>query len=95
MESQTCFTDFWRVGGGYAKKLAENGLYTMGDIARCSIGKTNEFYSEELLYKLFGINAELLIDHAWGHEPCTMQDIKAYKPGNQQRQFGTGTALRL
>ena len=69
-----------RVGGGYAKKLAENGLYTMGDIARCSIGKTNEFYSEELLYKLFGINAELLIDHAWGHEPCTMQDIKAYKP---------------
>lgn len=73
-------TDFWRVGGGYAKKLAENGLYTMGDIARCSIGKTNEFYSEELLYKLFGINAELLIDHAWGHEPCTMQDIKAYKP---------------
>ena len=73
-------TDFWRVGGGYAKKLAENGLYTMGDIARCSIGKTNEFYNEELLYKLFGINAELLIDHAWGHEPCTMQDIKAYKP---------------
>ena len=73
-------TDFWRVGGGYAKKLAENGLYTMGDIARCSIGKTNEFYNEELLYKLFGINAELLIDHAWGYEPCTMQDIKAYKP---------------
>ena len=73
-------TDFWRVGGGYAKKLAENGLYTMGDIARCSIGKINEFYNEELLYKLFGINAELLIDHAWGHEPCTMQDIKAYKP---------------
>ena len=73
-------TDFWRVGGGYAKKLAENGLYTMGDIARCSIGKTNEFYNEELLYKLFGINAELLIDHAWGYEPCTMQDIEAYKP---------------
>ena len=73
-------TDFWRVGKGYAKKLEEYGLYTMGDIARCSIGKTNEFYNEELLYKLFGINAELLIDHAWGHEPCTMQDIKAYKP---------------
>ena len=73
-------TDFWRVGKGYAKKLEEYGLYTMGDIARCSIGKTNEFYNEELLYKLFGINAELLIDHAWGYEPCTMQDIKAYKP---------------
>ena len=73
-------TDFWRVGGGYAKKLAENGLYTMGDIARCSIGKPNELYNEELLYKLFGINAELLIDHAWGYEPCTMEQVKAYKP---------------
>ena len=73
-------TDFWRVGRGYARKLEEHGLYTMGDIARCSIGKPNELYNEELLYKLFGINAELLIDHAWGYEPCTMEYIKAYKP---------------
>lgn len=73
-------TDFWRVGRGYAKKLEENGLYTMGDIARCSIGKPNEYHNEELLYKLFGINAELLIDHAWGYEPCTMAEIKACKP---------------
>ena len=73
-------TDFWRVGNGYAKKLEEHGLYTMGDIARCSIGKPNELYNEKLLYKLFGINAELLIDHAWGYEPCTMEQVKAYKP---------------
>lgn len=73
-------TDFWRVGRGYAKKLEEHGLYTMGDIARCSIGKPNELHNEELFYKLFGINAELLIDHAWGYEPCTMEYIKAYKP---------------
>lgn len=73
-------TDFWRVGRGYTKKLEENGLYTMGDIARCSIGKPNEYHNEELLYKLFGINAELLIDHAWGYEPCTIAEIKAYKP---------------
>ena len=73
-------TDFWRVGNGYAKKLEEHGLYTMGDIARCSIGKPNELYNEELLYKLFGINAELLIDHAWGYESCTMEQVKAYKP---------------
>ena len=73
-------TDFWRVGHGYAKKLEENGLYTMGDIARCSIGEPTSYYNEELLYKLFGINAELLIDHAWGWEPCTIADIKAYRP---------------
>ena len=70
-------TDFWRVGPGYAKKLEANGLYTMGDIARCSIGKPDELYNEELLYQLFGVNAELLIDHAWGYEPCTIQDVKA------------------
>ena len=69
-------TDFWRVGRGYAKKLEDNKLYTMGDIARCSIN------NEALLYKLFGVNAELLIDHAWGYEPCTMKDIKSYKPSN-------------
>lgn len=76
-------TDFWRVGRGYANKLEAHGLYTMGDIARCSIGKPTDYYNEELLYKLFGINAELLIDHAWGWEPCTMADIKAYKPENK------------
>ena len=73
-------TDFWRVGRGYSKKLEKIGLYTMGDMARCSIGKSTDYYNEELLYKLFGINAELLIDHAWGYEPCTMEDVKAYKP---------------
>jgi len=73
-------TDFWRVGRGYAKKLEANGLFTMGDIARCSIGRETDFYNEELLYKLFGINAELLIDHAWGREPTTIADIKSYRP---------------
>lgn len=73
-------TDFWRIGRGYAKKLEANGLYTMGDIARCSLGKGSEYYNEGLLYKLFGINAELLIDHAWGWEPATIADVKAYKP---------------
>lgn len=76
-------TDFWRVGRGYAAKLEAHGLYTMGDIARCSIGKSDEVYNEELLYRLFGINAELLIDHAWGWEPCTIADVKAYKPENK------------
>ena len=73
-------TDFWRVGAGYARKLEEVGLYTMGDIARCSLGKPGDYYNEELLYRLFGVNAELLIDHAWGWEPCTVADIRAYQP---------------
>lgn len=73
-------TDFWRVGGGYQKRLAEAGLFTMGDIARCSLGGDRDFYNEELLYQMFGVNAELLIDHAWGWEPVTMEQIKAYKP---------------
>lgn len=73
-------TDFWRVGRGYAKKLEEKGICTMGDIARCSVGRPGDFYNEELLYKMFGVNAELLIDHAWGYEPCTIADIKKYKP---------------
>lgn len=73
-------TDFWRVGRGYARKLAENGMFTMGDIARCSVGDSQNFYNEELLYRLFGINAELLIDHAWGWEPVTIDLIKQYKP---------------
>ncbi|MEG0269380.1 MAG: DNA methylase [Clostridia bacterium] len=72
--------DFWRVGRGYAKKLEDIGLFTMGDIARCSLGGRTDYYNEDLLYKLFGINAELLIDHAWGWEPCTMAQVKAYKP---------------
>jgi DNA polymerase V len=84
-------TDFWRVGKGYAKKLEEQGLYTMGDIARCSIGKPSDYYNEDLLYKMFGINAELLIDHAWGWEPCTIADIKAYKPSTNS--IGSGQVL--
>ena len=84
-------TDFWRVGRGYAKKLAENGMFTMGDIARCSVGKPGEFYNEGLLYDLFGVNAELLIDHAWGWEPCTIEDIKAYKPS--ANSISTGQVL--
>ncbi len=75
-------TDFWRVGRGYARKLEKYGIHTMGDIARCSIGKETDFYNEDLLYRLFGINAELLIDHAWGWEPVEMSDIKSYKPEN-------------
>lgn len=83
--------DFWRVGRGYVKKLEEVGIYTMGDIARCSIGKSNEFYNEALLYKIFGINAELLIDHAWGYEPCSIEDVKAYKPDT--KSIGAGQVL--
>jgi len=73
-------TDFWRVGKGYAKKLQEHGLLTMGDVARCSLGGARDYHNEDLLYKLFGVNAELLIDHAWGWEPCTMAEIKNYRP---------------
>ncbi len=70
-------TDIWRVGKGIAKRLEKYGIYTTGDIARCSI------QNEDLLYKLFGINAELLIDHAWGYEPCTIESIKSYTPNNR------------
>ena len=70
-------TDFWRVGSGYAKRLQASGIFTMGDVARISIN------NEDLLYKLFGINAELLIDHAWGYEPTTIKDVKNYKPDNK------------
>lgn len=73
-------TDFWRVGHGYRTRLEEAGLFTMGDIARCSLGGDGDFYNEELLYRMFGVNAELLIDHAWGWEPVTMDLIKAYRP---------------
>jgi len=76
----TPLTDFWRIGRGYARRLQKVGLHTMGDVARCSLGGPNDFHNEDLLYKLFGINAELLIDHAWGYEPCTIAHIKAYRP---------------
>lgn len=75
-------TDFWRVGKGYAKRLEENKIYTMGDIARTSIN------NEDLLYKLFGVNAEFLIDHAWGYEPCTIKDAKNYKPESNSISVG-------
>ena len=78
-------TDFWRVGRGYAKKLEEHGMFTMGDIARCS------HEDEDLLYKLFGKNAELLIDHAWGWEPTTIEAIKAYRPSTNS--LGSGQVL--
>ncbi|MBW3095609.1 type VI secretion protein ImpB, partial [Bifidobacterium sp. 64T4] len=81
-------TDFWRVGRGYANKLEAHGLMTMGDIARCSLGRASDYYNEELLYRLFGVNAELLIDHAWGYEPCTIADIKAYKPAGHSMSSG-------
>ena len=81
-------TDFWRIGQGYAKKLQENGMYTMGDVARCSIGKSTDYHNEDLLFKLFGVNAELLIDHAWGWEPTTIEDIKAYKPESNSLSSG-------
>lgn len=88
----TPLTDFWRVGKGYAEKLASVGIYTMGDIARCSLGKITDYYNEDLLYKLFGVNAELLIDHAWGWEPCTIADIRAYKP--EAKSIGSGQVLQ-
>ncbi len=85
-------TDFWRVGPGYAKKLEAHGMYTMGDVARCSLGKPGALRNEDLLYKLFGVNAELLIDHAWGWEPCTIAAIKAYKP--ESNSIGSGQVLQ-
>lgn len=79
-------TDFWRVGRGYAKKLETHGMFTMGDVARCSVN------NEDLLYNLFGKNAELLIDHAWGWEPCTVAAVKAYKPADNS--LGSGQVLQ-
>ncbi|MFI3292610.1 MAG: DNA methylase [Rikenellaceae bacterium] len=81
-------TDFWRVGRGYAKRLAAKGLYTMGDVALCSIGMANEYYNEKLLYSMFGINAELLIDHAWGWESCQMRHVKEYRPRTKSLASG-------
>ena len=84
-------TDFWRIGHGIARKLETNGMFTLGDVARCSLGKAHERLNENLLYRLFGINAELLIDHAWGYEPCTIAEIKAYKP--QANSLSSGQVL--
>lgn len=84
-------TDFWRIGRGYTKKLESVGLYTMGDIARCSLGKESDYYNEDLLRRMFGKNTELLIDHAWGWEPVTITDIKNYKPDNNS--IGSGQVL--
>jgi len=93
--NHTPITDFWRVGAGTAKRLAKHELYTMGDIARCSVGKkpvagkeAGDFYNEDILYKEFGINAEFLIDHAWGYENCRISDVKAYTPKNHSLSNG-------
>ena len=83
--SHTPLTDFWRVGRGYARKLEANGLFTMGDVARRSLT------DEDFFFKLFGKNAELLIDHAWGYEPCTVEAVKAYKPDSNS--LGSGQVL--
>ncbi len=80
-------TDFWRIGRGYARKLEEYGMFTMGDVARCSL------INEDLLYRLFGKNAELLIDHAWGWEPCTVEAVKAYRPA--ENSLGSGQVLHM
>ncbi len=85
-------TDFWRVGRGIARKLEQHGMYTMGDVALCSVGSANDYLNEDLLYRLFGVNAELLIDHAWGYEPCRISDIKAYKP--ESSSVGNGQVLK-
>lgn len=84
--SHTPLTDFWRVGRGIAKKLENYGMHTMGDVARCSVE------CEDWLYEMFGVNAELLIDHAWGWEPCTIADVKAYKPASTS--LSTGQVLQ-
>lgn len=78
-------TDFWRVGHGTVNRLAQYGIDTMGKIARCSV------HDEELLYRLFGVNAELIIDHAWGWEPCTLDMVKAYRP--ESNSFSNGQVL--
>ena len=79
-------TDFWRIGKGIAKKLEDNDMYTQGDIVRCALK------NEDKLYKLFGVNAELIIDHAWGVEPVKIKDIKAYKP--MSNSLSTGQVLK-
>ena len=85
-------TDFWRVAAGTARRLASQGMYTMGDVARCSLGKPEAYHNQELLFRLFGVNAELLIDHAWGWEPVGMAEIKSYVP--ESRSLSTGQVLQ-
>ena len=85
-------TDFWRVGSGYARRLSQLGLYTMGDIARASLGPPYSPLGEDKLYSVFGVNAELLIDHAWGYESCTIKDIKSYVP--QDHSISSGQVLQ-
>ncbi len=84
----TPITDFWRVGRGTANKLAKYGMFTMGDVAACSVGKNDPYHNEDLLYRLFGVNAELLIDHAWGWEPVEIKDIKSYRPSANSLSSG-------
>ena len=84
-------TDFWRIGKGISRTLERNGMYTMGDVARCSEGRADELHNEALLYRLFGVNAELLIDHAWGWEPSRISDCKAYVP--ESRSLSQGQVL--
>ena len=86
--NHTPLTDFWRIGGGTARRLESNGMYTMGDVARCSVGKKTQRHNEDLLFKLFGMNAELLIDHAWGYEPAEIADCREYKPETKSLSEG-------
>jgi len=91
MWEHTPITDFWQVGKGTARKLAANNMYTMGDIARCSLGEEGAWHSPKLLFRLFGVHAEILIDHAWGWEPCGLEEIKLYRPAN--RSISSGQVL--
>lgn len=88
----TPITDFWRIGTGYGKKLAKLGIFTMGDVARCSLKSEEDYPNSETLYKIFGVNAELLIDHAWGYESCLMEHIKNYKA--ETSSVSTGQVLQ-
>lgn len=81
-------TDFWRIGRGISGKLEANGMLTMGDVARMSMSQYGDMSGEDFLFKLFGVDAELLIDHSWGVEPCTMADIKKYKPESNSMSSG-------
>lgn len=91
-------TDFWRVGSGYCKKLATYGMYTMGDVALCSVGldpstgRPSNYYSEDFLFQLFGVNAEVLIDHAWGREPCDVEVVKNYR--SDSKSISSGQVLK-
>ena len=81
-------SDFWRIGKGIQKRLASVGIYTMGEVALCALGKETDFYNKGLLHKLLGVNAELLIDHAFGYEPCTIEHVKNYRPQSNSLSLG-------